>query len=169
MRQRRNTPKPFFDADNSQLLPNTLTSDMDGESALPQAFKCRLRELFVQIEKEFEALYVENLSLQEKIERLHDKIEREDFITDKLPSENTDIESTTNSLKSFGKQKLASQQKLKTAHKLKAQTSKIVSSFKTPSVNCSMVREFSGHKDGIWDVDTGRTDHLLIGTASAGR
>lgn len=59
-------------------------------------------------------------------------------------------------------------QKVKTAHKLKAQTSKIVSSFKGPTVNCSVVREFSGHKDGIWEVAVARAGQPLIGTASAG-
>jgi hypothetical protein len=44
---------------------------------------------------------------------------------------------------------LPSQQKV--ALRLKQQTSKIVSSFKTNAVTCSLVKEFSGHKDGIWD------------------
>lgn len=36
--------------------------------------------------------------------------------------------------------------KVKASHKLKAQTSRIVSSFKQQSVVCSIVREFNGHK-----------------------
>lgn len=36
--------------------------------------------------------------------------------------------------------------KVKASHKLKAQTSRIVSSFKQASVVCSVVREFNGHK-----------------------
>lgn len=36
--------------------------------------------------------------------------------------------------------------KVKASHKLKAQTSRIVSSFKQPSVVCTIVREFNGHK-----------------------
>lgn len=36
--------------------------------------------------------------------------------------------------------------KVKASHKLKAQTSRIVSSFKQQSVVCSVVREFNGHK-----------------------
>lgn len=59
-------------------------------------------------------------------------------------------------------------QKVKTAHKLKAQTSKIVSSFKGPTVNCYVVKEYCGHKDGIWEVDVSRAGQPLIGTASAG-
>lgn len=166
---KRSTSKHFLDQDGSQFLQNTFSADLDGESILPPAFKIRLQELFYQIEKEFEALYLENVTLQEKIERLHEKLERDELANDKLPSENTDVESVSNSVKSLGKPKFASQQKLKTAHKLKAQTSKIVSSFKTPAVNCSMVKEFVGHKDGIWDVEVTHTDQRLIGTASAGK
>lgn len=39
-----------------------------------------------------------------------------------------------------------SSSKVKASHKLKAQTSRIVSSFKQQSVVCSVVREFNGHK-----------------------
>lgn len=168
MKPKRSSSKFQFDNDSTQFLQNTFTGEMDCESALPRAFKTRLQELFYQIEKEFEGLYLENLSLQEKIERLHERFEKEELPNEKLPSENTDVESITNSIKSFGKQKLVSQQKLRTADKLKAQTSKIVSSFKTPTVNCTLVREFCGHKDGIWDVTVIPTDLPLIGTASAG-
>lgn len=61
-----------------------------------------------------------------------------------------------------------SSQKLKTAHKLKAQTSKIVSSFKAPQFNCTLVKEYIGHKDGVWEVSVARPGQPLIGTASAG-
>ena len=35
-------------------------------------------------------------------------------------------------------------------------------------MNCSIVREYSGHKDGVWEVDVARPGQPLIGTASAG-
>lgn len=60
-----------------------------------------------------------------------------------------------------------SSQKLKTAHKLKAQTSKIVSSFKGPNTQCTMIREYVGHKDGVWEVSVARAEQPVIGTASA--
>lgn len=56
--------------------------------------------------------------------------------------------------------------KLKASHKLKAQTSRIVSSFKTPSIVSSNCREFNKHKDGVWQVAT-KPGHKIIGTASA--
>lgn len=156
------------DMDYSQFLQNSYQTDLDVETSLPPAYKARLQELFFQIEKEFENLYLENVTLQEKIERLHERFDKEGLINEKLPSENTDVESVSNSVRSSSKQKLSSQQKLKATHKLKAQTSKIVSSFKTPTLNCSMVREFNGHKDGIWDVGVAQNGQPLIGTASAG-
>ena len=60
-----------------------------------------------------------------------------------------------------------SAQKVKTSHKLRAQTSKIVSSFKNPTITCSMQREYRGHRDGVWEVTVGRTGQAIIATASA--
>lgn len=56
---------------------------------------------------------------------------------------------------------------MKPSHRLKAQTSRIVSSFKAPSISCSLSRQFRGHRDGVWDVTTSKT-FPLIGSASAG-
>lgn len=56
--------------------------------------------------------------------------------------------------------------KIKASHKLKAQTSRIVSSFKTPSIVGPNIREFDKHKDGVWQVAT-KPGHRIIGTASA--
>lgn len=56
--------------------------------------------------------------------------------------------------------------KVKASHKIKAQTSRIVSSFKAQSVVSTVMREFSGHKDGVWQVAAKVGQHI-IGTASA--
>lgn len=56
--------------------------------------------------------------------------------------------------------------KVKASHKLRAQTSRIVSSFKGQSVISSVVREYNGHKDGVWSVSV-KTGQPIIGTASA--
>ena len=34
---------------------------------------------------------------------------------------------------------------------------------------CALTREFSGHKDGCWDVTTSRIGLPIIGSASAGK
>ena len=70
-----------------------------------------------------------------------------------------------NMIKSFTKKNFPN-----TRHKLKAQTSKIVSSFKANNLHCSFVREFQGHRDGIWDVAVSSSgSRALLGTASADR
>ena len=58
--------------------------------------------------------------------------------------------------------------KTKAAAKLRVQTSRIVSSFKTSPVQCRLSKQYTGHRDGVWDVDTIHRDVLLLATASAG-
>lgn len=168
---KRNIPKgrTTIDSESNNYVQSVLQMNNETESALPPVFRARLQDLFMQIEKEFESMYIENCSLQEKVDRLNERLDKESG-TDKNIVENVDIESITSSVRSSVKQKMpnSSQQKLKTANKLKAHTSKIVSSFKAPPVNCAVVKEFYGHRDGIWDVSVGYHGKSLIGTASAG-
>lgn len=35
-------------------------------------------------------------------------------------------------------------------------------------MSCSLVREYSGHKDGIWEVAAARPGQPIFGTAAAG-
>lgn len=157
------------DIEGNQMLyhANSFRSDVDVDSTLPPIIRTKLQDLFFQIEKEFETLYVENLSLQEKIDVLSERLERESVINEKQGFDVADCD--VGSSKGTSKQKsvTGSSQKIKTAHKLKAQTSKIVSSFKGPTLSCTLVREFSGHRDGIWEVAVARPGQPLIGTASA--
>ncbi|KAG8573490.1 hypothetical protein GDO81_012426 [Engystomops pustulosus] len=45
----------------------------------------------------------------------------------------------------------------------------IVSSFKTTTSRaiCQLVKEYVGHRDGLWDVSVTRTQPVVLGTASA--
>lgn len=125
------------------------------EIDIPPGIRKRLTHLFGLIEKEFESVYQENIVLQEKVESLTEKINEKCL--------------TTEQFQVSSKQKPPTGQKLKTAEKLKAQTSKIVSSFKSPSAaNCQFVKEYGGHRDGLWDVALPRTGQPVIGTCSAG-
>lgn len=47
----------------------------------------------------------------------------------------------------------------------------IVSSFKatTSRAVCQLVKEYVGHRDGIWDLAVTRIQPLVLGTASAGK
>ncbi|KAL3286820.1 hypothetical protein HHI36_001312 [Cryptolaemus montrouzieri] len=134
--------------------------DMENESITP-TYKSKLFTLFKQIEKEFDMLYQENQNLHDKIDLLNEKLEKETY--DKPDC----IDFENNISKVLGKKLSSASQKSKTAHKLKAQTSKIVSSFKTPSFNCTLVKDYSGHKDGVWEVSVARPGVPVIGTASA--
>lgn len=138
-------------------------SDIENETVSP-AYRNRLHNLFRQIEREFDLLYQENQHLHEKVDLLNEKIEREPF-----DKPNFDCVDFDNNFSKIISKKLSStsSQKLKTAYKLKAQTSKIVSSFKTPNLNCSLVKEFTGHKDGVWEVSVARPGQPIIGTSSA--
>ncbi|CAH0728335.1 unnamed protein product, partial [Brenthis ino] len=149
--------------EGSDGLPNYLKME-DSETSIPPVFRSRLHELFSQIEKEFDLLYTENLNLQEKIDILSEKLERESYGGERQNLDYIEFETGKNS-----KVKLtqSNSQKVKTSHKLKVQTSKIVSSFKAPTYNCQLIKEFTGHKDGIWDVCTALPGQALIGTASA--
>lgn len=125
------------------------------EIDVPSGIRKRLAHLFGLIEKEFESMYQENVVLQEKVDALTEKV-NEKYLT-------------TEQFQVNSKQKPPTGQKLKTAEKLKAQTSKIVSSFKSPSAaNCQFVKEYGGHRDGLWDVALPRTGQPVIGTCSAG-
>lgn len=126
------------------------------EVEIPPGVRKRLTHLFGLIEKEFESVCQDNVVLQEKVESLTEKV-NEKYMT------------ATEQFQVNSKQKPPTGQKLKTAEKLKAQTSKIVSSFKSPSAaNCQFVKEYGGHRDGLWDLALPRTGQPVIGTCSAG-
>lgn len=47
----------------------------------------------------------------------------------------------------------------------------IVSSFKATTGSralCQLLKEYVGHRDGIWDLSVARTQPVVLGTASAG-
>ena len=96
---------------------------------------------------------MENLRLKEQIHVLEKACDR-----DKCEEDTEGF--YMNVIKSFTKKNFPN-----TRHKLKAQTSKIVSSFKANNLLCSFVREFQGHRDGLWDVAVGGAGgRPLLGT-----
>ena len=157
-------------------------------STLPPAVRVRLYELFVQIEKEFECLYTENMNLQEKIEDLQtvnanpEKIYSSPNVSYggglNTPTV-TDYESVDGRLgtiithdpvvKTPSSTKAPYSQKLRChTNKLRAQTTRIMSNLKNPSsLTCTAVRRYTGHKDGIWEVSVSRMGLPILGTASA--
>uniref|UniRef100_A0A674DNW2 WD repeat-containing protein 37 n=1 Tax=Salmo trutta TaxID=8032 RepID=A0A674DNW2_SALTR len=133
------------------------------DSKLPLSLRSNLLDLFGQIEREFENLYIENIELRREIETLNDRLTAEGQTID-----GGDL--TKGALKAKASHSTSQlSQKLKTTYK--ASTSKIVSSFKatTSRAVCQLVKEYVGHRDGIWDLSVTRTQPVVLGTASAGR
>ncbi|XP_060940486.1 WD repeat-containing protein 37-like [Limanda limanda] len=131
------------------------------DSKLPLSLRSNLLDLFSQIEREFENLYIENLELRREIETLNDRL-----APDGQTFEGADLAKGALKTKASHSTSQLSQ-KLKTTYK--ASTSKIVSSFKatTSRAVCQLVREYVGHRDGIWDLSVTRTQPVVLGTASA--
>lgn len=135
--------------------------DSDTDSALPHEFRSRLHYLFVGIEKVFEDLYSENLLLQDKVESLQERLDG--YLTgDKLTPES--LEGTDGAAKN---KRSASHISQKIKKSYIASTSKLVSSFRQASPAYSMVRSYTGHKDGVWEVNVSKVNGQVIGTASA--
>uniref|UniRef100_A0A3P8XBF4 WD repeat-containing protein 37 n=1 Tax=Esox lucius TaxID=8010 RepID=A0A3P8XBF4_ESOLU len=135
---------------------------LDGQdSKLPLSMRSTLLDLFGQIEREFESLYIENLELRREIDTLNER----------LVSEGQTIEGgelSKGALKAKASHSTSQlSQKLKTTYK--ASTSKIVSSFKatTSRAVCQILKEYVGHRDGIWDLAITRNSPVVLGTASA--
>ncbi|XP_068437578.1 WD repeat-containing protein 37-like [Clinocottus analis] len=132
------------------------------DSKLPPSLRNNLLDLFGQIEREFENLYIENIELRREIDSLNDR----------LTGDGQTIEGgdpTKGALKTKASHSTSQlSQKLKTTYK--ASTSKIVSSFKATAGSralCQLLKEYVGHRDGIWDLGVTRNPPVVLGTASA--
>ncbi|OQR72621.1 WD repeat-containing protein 37-like, partial [Tropilaelaps mercedesae] len=149
----------------------------------------RLYELFASIEKEFENLCIENIALRDKVEMLSEQLlmERGGPLSGPMPSgarhlrslqqlaqdsvETADGQSqstkgSSNKTKQGGGSQLT--QKIKSTYRLKASTSRIVSSFKTSALTCAPVARYLGHRDGVWEVSAPPNSAVpVVATASA--
>ncbi|XP_061112406.1 WD repeat-containing protein 37-like [Conger conger] len=127
------------------------------DSKLPLSLRNTLLDLFGQIEREFENLYIENIELRREIETLNERLAGEGQTID-----GGDL--TKGALKAKASHSTSQlSQKLKTTYK--ASTSKIVSSFKatTSRAVCQLVKEYAGHRDGIWDLSITRIQPVILG------
>uniref|UniRef100_A0A8C8FUZ6 WD repeat-containing protein 37 n=1 Tax=Oncorhynchus tshawytscha TaxID=74940 RepID=A0A8C8FUZ6_ONCTS len=149
--------------DQEQRTVTGMQRDMlDGQdSKLPLSLRSNLLDLFGQIEREFENLYIENLELRREIDTLNERLVSEGQTID-------GGELSKGALKAKASHSTSQlSQKLMTTYK--ASTSKIVSSFKatTSRAVCQILREYVGHRDGIWDLAVTRNSPVVLGTASA--
>ncbi|XP_043960698.1 WD repeat-containing protein 37 isoform X2 [Gambusia affinis] len=156
-------PKQKRKAHSLSIRRTNSTDMLEGQdSKLPLALRSNLLDLFGQIEREFENLYIENLELRREIDSLNER----------LAGDGQAIEGgdpTKGALKAKASHSTSQlSQKLKTTYK--ASTSKIVSSFKATAGSralCQLLKEYVGHRDGIWDLSVTRTQPVVLGTASA--
>ena len=140
------------------------------EPSLPPATRNKLHKLFCLIEKEFESLYLENVALQERLDReslgpllLPERAGEE--VTDGANSARSGGSSASTASKVF-----SSSGRLRShTNKLRYQTNKIMSGLKTSGGCCvtvNPVKRYSQHRDGVWEVAASRLGPVL-GTASA--
>uniref|UniRef100_A0A8C5BN86 WD repeat-containing protein 37 n=1 Tax=Gadus morhua TaxID=8049 RepID=A0A8C5BN86_GADMO len=132
------------------------------DSKLPLSLRNNLLDLFGQIEREFENLYIENLELRREIDSLNERLTGDGQILEGGDPNKGALKAKA----SHSTSQLS--QKLKTTYK--ASTSKIVSSFKATTGSraiCQLLKEYVGHRDGIWDLGITRTQPVVLGTASA--
>ncbi|XP_016523007.1 WD repeat-containing protein 37-like isoform X2 [Poecilia formosa] len=162
--------------------PGILRGDMlEGQdSKLPLGLRNNLLDLFGQIEREFENLYIENLELRREIDSLNERLTGDgQAIEGGDPSKGALKAKASHSTSQLS-------QKLKTTYKASTskvpgtshvgllrrarQSSHIVSSFKATTGSralCQLLKEYIGHRDGIWDLSVTRTQPVVLGTASA--
>ncbi|XP_054607308.1 WD repeat-containing protein 37 isoform X3 [Nothobranchius furzeri] len=173
-------------------LPGILRGDMlEGQdSKLPHSLRNNLLELFGQIEREFENLYIENLELRREIESLNDRLTGDGQAVDGGDPTKGALKAKASHSTSQLSQKLKTTYKASTSKRLYSFQDKIggarnfnmapwelwagdswiVSSFKATTGSralCQLLKEYVGHRDGIWDLSVSRTQPVVLGTASA--
>lgn len=145
-------------------------------STLPPATRQKLHSIFGLIEKEFEVLYLENCGLQEKLDTLTERLERESIGTmgpDRSLTMGDDVDghtvSSQRSNTSSASKVFSSSGRLKNhTNKLRYQTNKIMSGLKAgPAFTANPVKRYIGHKDGVWEVAASRLGLPILGTGSA--
>ena len=119
--------------------------------------RAKLHKLFCLIEKEFETLYLENVSLQEKLDTLTEKVDRESLGLSHCGETDT-VDGTGPGEKKVTSAKdkvFSGSGRLKSrTDKLRYQTTKIMSGLKAAQSAFSVnpVKRYSEHKDGVWEV-----------------
>lgn len=144
---------------------------------MPEGARAKLSELFNQIEQQFELVHLENTALRDRVDRLEQMMAERN--STEVPQEVSTPTSATPPDHLTGHTHSAlSGTPFKKVNKIKnsagqAITKKIMTY--TPSkwnrsnisTECSQVKVFSGHRDGVWQVTHARNGMPLLGTASA--
>jgi len=182
---KRNRISKIYNQQMQHLLRGGGAGDMEGRldqsidsSSLPPATRQKLHSIFGLIEKEFEVLYLENCGLQEKLDALTERLDRESIVTvacqdRSLGAGSEDVDGLTltsiRSTTSSASKVFSSSGRLKNhTNKLRYQTNKIMSGLKAgPAFTANPVKRYAGHKDGVWEVAVSRLGLPILGTGSA--
>ncbi|VDD96351.1 unnamed protein product [Enterobius vermicularis] len=128
--------------------------------------QARLYNLFGDIEKEFDALYIENCALRTRLSQLGERLGEPVSFSSELLSVNSE---NAMSRKDTGKKAMQVSQKLKTAFRVPP--GKFVQTLKAgvsdSSRRVKYVRCFTGHRDGVWHVSTSKGTQGILASASA--
>ncbi|CAD5220703.1 unnamed protein product [Bursaphelenchus xylophilus] len=154
----------FHSGDRSRAQADHISSFFNDTSVETPGYKQRLYELFSQIDKEFETLYLENCQLKIRLGQAPEN-SLNDFI--KSPDTSTSI---FNEIKAA--QKKYRQQKWKSAFRRPPQrfvpSLKVGSGQNSDSSKHSFVRSFEGHQDAVLALATSSFNgHALVASASA--
>lgn len=125
----------------------------------------RIKRLLQELEKEFENLITENISLQEQLNRINSESGTQSSAKQLESKENERPSEFNFETENINNKKLKAKL-TSSGSKAGIKIRGMVSSFKTQSLSCSLVREYCGHTDGVWEVNSSPTQPL-IATASA--
>lgn len=151
---------------DSEMATNTaVQTSYDGEQvSLP--YKSRLYSLFGDIEKEFDALYIENCALRTRLSQLGERLGEPVSFPSELLTPNSE---NVMSRKDTGKKAMQVSQKLRTAFRVPP--GKFVQTLKAGvgdgSRRVKYVQCFTGHRDGVWHVSTSKGSQAILASASA--
>ncbi|XP_043960697.1 WD repeat-containing protein 37 isoform X1 [Gambusia affinis] len=184
-------PKQKRKAHSLSIRRTNSTDMLEGQdSKLPLALRSNLLDLFGQIEREFENLYIENLELRREIDSLNERLAGDGQAIEGGDPTKGALKAKASHSTSQLSQKLKTTYKASTSKRLYAFQDKIggarnfsvptwelwggdswiVSSFKATAGSralCQLLKEYVGHRDGIWDLSVTRTQPVVLGTASA--
>eukprot|EP00118_Oscarella_pearsei_P010518 m.65013 g.65013 ORF g.65013 m.65013 type:complete len:269 (+) comp35289_c0_seq4:36-842(+) len=164
---------------------NTSRSQEMSEASLmaSEDIKSRVADLFAPITREFERLYTDNISLREKVSELHEKLKVERCgsvdpdVTMLVPEEQGGMQKqklvankdrTVPSSCALGGSQFS--RRIKTTYRVGTSKVERTMHFKnSANLDCTIMRDYGGHGDGVWDVDCVRFGQPIIGTASADR
>ncbi|TSK16022.1 WD repeat-containing protein 37 [Bagarius yarrelli] len=144
------------------------------DSKLPMALRSTLLDLFGQIEREFENLYLENIELRREIESLNERLASDGQAVDGGDLGKGALKTKASHSTSQLSQKLKTTYKASTSKRSNSFHGKVGGPRNFNVVNWELwggdswlVKEYVGHRDGIWDLSVTRTQPVVLGTASA--